>query len=351
VHLDQQAPRKPLKSPSGRLRVALHIGPQKTGTSYMQLRMFHLRNRLAIWGIVYHVPESLPGLPPGTPIHASNIGTLLLKGDLGAFTAQVAAIRAQGAACLVLSSELLSKLPPERIAPLREIFAGDEMEIYAYCRRWSERLPSHWGHQVSSGGTTPFPKWHADLMRRGARSWMVNESRLWQRWADLFGRDAINILSYDVLRDRQIDIADDFTQNRLGWPGQVHREALRKQVRVMPPPLEIEVIRSLHVYAGAQGIPLTMARQGDVLDALRAADFQPFRAIVEGKHKTITIDDTDPCFAPALQDMQAWEDRLVTRDLSPAFMLPRQAQFPFVPPHILGGAAANTAFGELLATV
>jgi hypothetical protein len=49
--------------------------------------------------------------------------------------------------------------------------------------------------------------------------------------------------------------------------------------------------------------------------------------------------------------MQAWEDRLVTRDLSPAFMLPRQAQFPFVPPHILGGAAANTAFGELLATV
>jgi hypothetical protein len=332
-----------------RLRVLLHIGPQKTGTSYMQSRFYHVRERLRRHGIAYHLPPEDSGLGrPGFPAQASDLGTLLLHGDMSRFAADVAAVREAGLKCLLISTEMLSKLKPEQIAPLGEIFAGDTVEVYAYCRRWSDRLPSHWWQQVSTGLTTPFPQWWARALSMGARNWLVNESLVWQRWANLFGRDTVHILSYDTLRAAGVDIADDFLHDRLRWTGRLNTGAPRRDVRTMPAALEIEVLRTLHVYAAEAGVRLTAACRHAALERLRLAQYEPFRSIAGDALDTVEIDDTGPLFADSRLAMQLWQDRLATSSLSPELMLARSKPYRFVPPEALQTDAARAAFGDLL---
>jgi len=343
------------RSPSDPLRVVFHIGPHKTGTTYMQRRFFQLRTRLARHGITYHMPNQAH-LPlheptrvagPGTMQH-SDIATRLTPALAGAVADEVAAIRASTQACLLISSEALAKPSAEQLAPLKEIFAKDQVEVYAYCRRWSDRLPSHWWQLVSSGLTTPFPEWLAATLKQGTRNRIVNESVLWQRWADLFGRDAVHILSYDALRAARVDIADDFLHTRLRWPGKYIVPPQRRDMRTMPSPLEMEVIRALSLYAASHSAAITPKMRSDTLDRLRAADFQPFRDIVGENLETLPIDDMDPVFDESRQAMKAWEDRLATTALSPNILLPRISNFRFVAPEALQQPAAQAAFGDLL---
>ncbi len=334
------------------LRVVLHIGPQKTGTSYMQSRFHHVRARLRRHGIAYHLPPENAALgSPGLSAQASDLGTLLLQGDVSRFAADVAAVRAQGMTCLLISTELLSKLRPEQIAPLGEIFAGDEVEVYSYCRRWSDRLPSNWWQQISTGLTVPFPQWWARVLSNGARSWLVNESLVWQRWAKLFGRGAVNILSYDALRAGGVDIAEDFLHQRLRWAGRLSPVPRRRDVRTMPAALEIEVIRRLNEQAAGLDVRLTAASRNAVLERLRRSNYEPFRGIAGEAMQAIDIDDNGVLFAESRVAMQRWLDRLATTALSPELMLARSKPYRFVPPEALNTEAARAAFGDLLVAV
>ena len=336
------------------LRVIFHIGPHKTGTTYMQRRLFQLRSRLARHAITYHMPNRahLPLLEPvrveGPAMQHSDIATRLTPALLGAFTDEVAEIRDSSQVCLVISSEALAKLSAEQLAPLKEIFARDQVEVYAYCRRWSDRLPSHWWQLVSTGLTTPFPQWLAGILKQGVTNRIVNESVLWQRWANLFGREAVHVLSYDALRMARVDIADDFLNARLRWGGKFMVPPRRKDMRTMPSALEMEVIRTLSVHAAAQGVAISYKMRNDILDRLREADFQPLRNIAAGNLQTMRIDDMDPVFAESLQAMKSWEDRLMTSALSPSILLPRVSQFRFVPPEALQQPAAEAVFSDLL---
>ena len=339
-------PSPPPRPAAQKLRVVIHIGPQKTGTTYLQRRLQHVRKRLEKSGIICHLPhDSERGLPGGA---RHRLAGMLIDGSAGAFAQEVAEIRAQGWHCLLISSESLARRTRAQLAPLAEIFAPDQVEIYAYCRRWSDRLPSHWWQNIATGGTVPFPDWFGTVVNGGTGNSILNESLIWRNWAELFGRAAVHLISYDALRQREIDIADDFLHTRLHWPGKFHQPPPRKEVRKTPSPVEIEITRCLNLQAAAHGKALPGHRRRALLEALRVADFQPFRDMAGDAMQVIPINDADPSFVASRVAMQAWEDRLVTRTLSPNIVMPRATAYSFVPPEALNTAAASAAFGDLL---
>jgi hypothetical protein len=163
-------------------------------------------------------PEQTPSRRPQGRF--SDLGMLLSQGGIHRFASELAELRAQKVKSLIVSAEQLANLRADQIAPLRELFAGDDVHVYIYCRRWSDRLPSAWWQRVSTGFAQPFPDWLNDTLQNANRNWVVNESLLWQRWAHLFGRKHIHILSYDVLVRAGADLAEDFLFNRLHFAGQ-----------------------------------------------------------------------------------------------------------------------------------
>jgi hypothetical protein len=332
------------------MRVILHIGPQKTGTSYMQKRLFQYRDRLGRHGFAYHLPPTTGGADQTRAPRPqfSDLGVLLAHGGIERFAAELAHMRDEGTECLIVSTEYLSKLTAGQIKPLHALFAGDEVEIYAYCRRWSDRLPSAWWQRVSTGFAQPFPAWLAETLATPARNWLVNESLLWQRWARVFGREHINILSYDVLIGAGADLADDFLFNRLNFAGRALNPPKRREVHARPPPLEVEVIRNLFRAAAAQKFNLTSRIKHRMLERLRDDNMEPFRSMAGDALLTLPIDDNDPVFTESLAAMQTWSDRLVTRDIAPHFMLPQVKSTKVVPPEALAGAAAQAAFAALM---
>ena len=332
------------------MRVILHIGPQKTGTSYMQKRLYQYRDRLDRHGFAYHLPPPPGATDPATAPrpHFSDLGLLLAHGGIERFAAELAHLREERMECLIVSTEYLSKHSAEQIKPLAALFAGDQVEIYAYCRRWSDRLPSAWWQRVSTGFATPFPAWLAETLATPARNALVNESLLWQRWARVFGRQHIHILSYDVLIEAGADLADDFLYTRLDFAGRALNPPKRREVHARPPPLEVEVIRNLFRAADAANFNLTSRIKHRMLERLRDDNMEPFRSMAGGALLTVPIDDNDPVFAESLAAMQKWSDRLVTSDIAPHFMLPQVKSSKVVPPEALAGAAAQAEFAALM---
>jgi hypothetical protein len=331
------------------MRVIIHIGPQKTGTSYMQRRLYQYRDRLDRHGIAYHLPPLTQAVEAGGPRpHFSDIGVLLAHGGFERFAGELALVRENRMETLVISTEYLSKLRVDQIKPLAALLTGDQVEIYAYCRRWSDRLPSAWWQRVSTGYGVPFPEWLERTLAEATQNWLVNESLLWQRWARIFGRERIHILSYDVLVEAGQDLADDFIFERLRYDGRALGPPKRREAHVRPVPLEVEVVRNLYRAADAQRFNLTSRIKHRMLEKLREDDMEPFRGMAGGKLLSVTIDDNDPVFAPSLAAMQGWSDRLVTANISPAFMRPQAKATKVVPPEALAGPEAQAAFAAMM---
>jgi hypothetical protein len=336
------------------MRVLIHIGPQKTGTTYLQTRLFRLRKRLARDGIVWHLCTSADlgrkGKPRPRVGKTSDLLDILADGRTEGFAQEVAQLRAAGTRCLVISAEGLSKLQPPKFAPLREILAPDQVEIYIYLRRWSERLPSSWWQQVAGGLSTPFADWLQAKIDDARRDPIVNQSILWRRWGKMFGRETVNILSYDAMRAAKMDLADDFLRNRIGWQGKMElRSEPPREAHVRPTPLKVEAIRALNALAQEQGVQLTSRQRHHMYDSLDDAMMRRVAAVTEGEVTQLELDDAGPLFAIAREKMAPWKDRLATKSLFPDLIDPKVAHYPVMPASALQGPRARTLLGKILA--
>ena len=332
------------------MRIILHIGPQKTGTSYMQSVLFRHRRRLAEQGFAYHLPPLRDGLDPrGRPAVRSDLGELIGEGGFQRFEREVAAVRRRGFTCLIISAELLSKVRADQLEPIARLFAEDEVEVYAYIRRWSDRLPSAWWQRVSTGYGVPYPEWLAGMLEKAAGNWVVNESLLWRRFANQFGRKSIRLLSYDAMREAKVDLAEDFMRTRLGYTGLIKPRALERDVHARPSPLEVEIIQQLYRACAAETFTMSMPVKHRLLAELRRANMEPFRTIAGGAVQDIVIDDNGPDFDVARTAMQDWADRLVTADISPHLLLPQARASRIVPRDALEVPAGRAAIADMLA--
>ena len=235
-------------------RFIIHIGPHKTGSTYLQLSFRGLRQKLAARGVLFpDFWELAPGNPSQLPLTQQ-----LRAGDMDKLAPRFAELRASGAQQILLSSEDLSNAEAPMLERLRELLQGDPVQFVFYARRWSELLPSSWQEHIKQGHRQTLPEFMLRHMTEAQTSRIVNFEVKLAEFAAAFGPDSLRLVAYSELRDRKIDMFRHFAKNFLDWPDAPSR-AGTGPANVSGDPRQVEALRLFNVLCHGEEAPLTKA--------------------------------------------------------------------------------------------
>jgi hypothetical protein len=197
----------------------LHIGPQKTGTTSIQVAMAEARAAMAAHGAYYPTGDhrrrqagwalGLPGGPRDTPIRHWE--------DL------VTEVRAAGASRVCVSDENFARAESPVVGRIVDELGGEKPHVVAVVRRLDRFLPSQWQERVKAGIGASFDDWLAEVLGdQPARSWerwnvwMGHDTEaLVERWVEKVGADRFTLVVTDEADRRQLA---DLFEAMLGLP-------------------------------------------------------------------------------------------------------------------------------------
>jgi hypothetical protein len=277
--------------PSACPRLVFHVGPHKTGSTYIQVNLARAQGALRDLGVDFP-DEWREG-------HAGHFHLFrkLKAGYDAEVESDFASIFARGASTVVLSSEDISDLNPEQLELLRKVTRGRHVEIVFYLRRWSDVIPSSWKENVKHGLTAPFVDWIFEIYADPrAFSNRINN------FAKVFGKDAIRVVSFSNLVDAGVDLFDHFVEKIVGLRNFNFPNASRAHQNISLAMETTELIRLLNLIGVTRG-----ARQ-HVIDSRSLGDFvgysQLMRAI-SSSLSPIRIDDSTPAFKDLYRELNA----------------------------------------------
>jgi hypothetical protein len=193
-------------------RYLIHIGPHKTGTTYLQHAFTRLRPALAARGILY--PHKW-----GNGEHGHHDLPTALNGPLDAsLPAAFEQFNRSGAHTILLSSETFAYSTEADARRLHALLAGQPATVVFYCRRWSELIPSSWRESVKHGSLDTMPQYVLHCLADPTASPIVNFCHILDRYAAAFGPDTIKVASYSGALDAGEDLLTHFCRSFLSWP-------------------------------------------------------------------------------------------------------------------------------------
>jgi hypothetical protein len=224
------------------MQLLLHIGTHKTGSTAIQRFCLHNRDALAAQGVLY--PNAYIANAAQHAL-AWALGVNHPKRDQSLTAEQVAQgfldeARKAGAKRLIVSSEDLESLGDEGVMKLRNLFKDIPAQIVVYLRRQDEAFLAAYNQRVKSFASR-FHGTVEELSRKRFVPERFDYWRLTQRWAKVFGDDAMRVRVYDPSRfpDRNI-IPDFFSVLNLSLEGMTESSrSVNKSVH----PLALEIIR------------------------------------------------------------------------------------------------------------
>lgn len=237
-------------------RLFLHIGPHKTGSTYLQKRLCEQRGWLRDLGFSY--------LDIGQDFlwgHHSVVQWL--KNAREAELERLAkAVESEGRRypLLGISSENFEDLGAEEVARLKQVLGPAEVRVVYYARRWPGLLYADWQEGVKHGDSVAFPELVLLHLARPQRSARLNYAVPLARYAEVFGKDAIRVVSYDNLKRDGVDLFQHFLTRIVGLPRAP--AVAPEKVNASLAPQTAEVLRALNA--------VHFARTGKRSAALRA---------------------------------------------------------------------------------
>jgi hypothetical protein len=232
-------------------RFVIHVGPHKTGSTYIQRRLYRVATDLRHLGIF--VPSQWNDSPEN-PSHTGLIG-ILNRTSMSDGAAVFDAWRNSDHKMIVMSCEALCGMPHPALTRLRDLIGDNPIEIVYYVRRWSDLVPSAWQELVRQGGSLTFLDFLMQQVRDPERSSTINLETALQPLIDVFGRTSLCLVSYNSVVETGQDLFTHFAEHFLGL----------KDVEPSPddlvnrslPPEHIEMIRALNVVDRQLGSPTT----------------------------------------------------------------------------------------------
>lgn len=185
-------------------KLILHIGLQKTGTTFLQQNFTARAGRLRKVGVHYLSPQGNLPTQKESPAHHWIVAairnmrnTYIPDVPFSFLPTYVTNLREKierdDYPLALMSSENFSRMDDEEVAELRRLFDGIDTEIVVYLRRQDLWIDSWYAQTVKVGG------------RRGLEE-TIEESRdfldyrnLLNRWGAHFGQDRIKIGIYEKL--------------------------------------------------------------------------------------------------------------------------------------------------------
>lgn len=235
----------------GPIRYILHIGPHKTGTTYLQMAFVETRSELRAGGVIY--PDASFGVVgPGGHSHTEFHRSLNAR-DPTDLVAILDRLNAEPCKTLLLSCEDLIGVSHANLHRLKSLVPTRRIEIVFYCRRWSELLPSGWQETIKQGKTHSLGEFLSTHLGDPMSSGMINFNIVLDKYADVFGIDNIRIISYNRLVELGVDLYSHFVRSVL------HMDTTPVVPTAVPnrslDPVDVETVRLLNLIAAARSEP------------------------------------------------------------------------------------------------
>jgi hypothetical protein len=267
-------------------KVFIHVGPHKTGSTYLQKQLRTNAEVLASHGVTY------PDLR--SPLFGHGRLARRLRGWGPAVTrAELSALMDREA--LVLSSENLVLLSPSQLGTFADLLDGASVTVVFVLRSLTKVLPSHWQETIKHGNTQTFPDYLAKI-----NGWIdgsydqVIPSRQLEKFAQVFGTDALAIISYE----HSEDLFQTFGEIVLGdrSPAFAGDRAVVNQSFAPP---RVELVRQLNLrfraaHGRTPGQHLRVAYMQQCGQFERSGDFQVFAEEFGESAVVVRLADDDP---------------------------------------------------------
>jgi hypothetical protein len=270
-------------------RYVIHIGPHKTGTTYLQHAFTNLSPALAARGIMY--PDQW-----GQEFGHHDLATKILNNEIHSLLGPFKELHHSRLDTVLLSSETFSWLDVAGIRRLRALLGDAPAIVVFYCRRWSELVPSEWGQQVRHGSSVTLPGFAFGHLVDPWASSLINFHNVLDRFAAVFGVASVRIASYNGVTDAGDDLLNHFCRHFLSW--QTPPPQTLGRINDSLDMVDHEIIRALNAlertHFDASGKILT-------LDYLAAKAELPIQWLsdqaMQYNIESIRIDDTSPMLA------------------------------------------------------
>ncbi|WP_396271296.1 hypothetical protein [Ideonella sp.] len=228
-----------------RPRLVLHIGPHKTGTTYLQSRLLRHADALRARQGLNYVQA---GLGPQYG-HHKLCAELRHTGPAEAWAA--AAQEWAQYPCHIVSCENFSRLPEAAVGTLAGLLAGLDVELCYLLRSPEALLYAMWQEQVKHGSTLSLPEFLAPHLAEPECSKLLNPSVLLAPYLAAFeGR--LRLLSYDAIRaSGETLVSALFASLALGPPPAVNNAVENKSMRLE----RVETLRALNAWEQGQQPP------------------------------------------------------------------------------------------------
>lgn len=272
--------------------MVLHVGPHKTGTTYIQKRLVEdralLRERLRL---VY--PRTgqtvLFGHHALVPLFREPAGGSSVLGEL---TEELRLARIG-----LLSSERFSRLDKDDFVRVREHFADCDIRVVVYLRVRSELLVSRWSESIKHGADHSFPEYLAKALAAPYSSPVINQGALLDTISSVFGRSSLQILIYR----RDVDLYAEFVERVLGSASFAAASGGRNETVNETLPMHVtECLRLLNNVARRDGVPDRTYVPGRFMESYGrgelAAELDLLRRAFDRKASVMSIASVDTLF-------------------------------------------------------
>ncbi len=325
-------------------RYIIHIGPHKTGSTYLQGSFQSLRPELLRRGILY------PEIWWHSPMNSSHsrLAEQLARGDYEALSKQFKTLNASGHCVILVSAEDLDGLKPDHVATLRSLLDGAPAEIVFYCRRWSELIPSSWQQRVRGRGQTlTLPELFSEHLYSPSQSSLINYDRVLGHYAEAFGIESIRLVAYSVLRERGLDLVAHFARSFLGWPDPP-LGGLPTRPNSSLSLTDIEIIRALNVIDQTRPTQQGRGMRRVYLRRKQKLDIALLTAAMEKHMSKLCFDEAAPGVRNLYEALATkYGNRLVPPAPGKRFFLPQFAEIGFVHPNYLLEPGVSDALYEI----
>jgi hypothetical protein len=219
----------------------LHVGPSKTGTTYLQSSLGCTRRALLKQGIAY--PLEL--WPRRTTVNHEYVCDEIRAPEGTRLHDAMEKLNRSDLKLVVLSSEAFPTLSTEELTGFRDMLGGSEVEVVYYLRRWSDRIPSGWQQGVKGGSTLDMPE---SLMRAmlNVNLGTLNYAAQVDKFAEVFGKDSVKLISYNNVVDRKQDLFRHFcaTVLRVDYVGRLPPSRKNESINIY----DTELLRVLNIF-------------------------------------------------------------------------------------------------------
>lgn len=219
-------------------RFIMHIGPHKTGSTYIQRTLFDNS------GIIIDAGLEYSGVMKQQHIAHHDLAEKLYTKKYDAAAKIIDAMKASERD-IVVSSENFDRLDYADVAFLDRILHDRKVEIVFYKRRLDDLLISSWQESIKHGQVHSWAKYCFRHILRPFSSEVLNAAKLLDVYAAVFGIENIKVIDFDNAKNAKRDICDLLFE-AIGLPG-LQGIGTGAQVNRSMPYSMVEIIRVLNV--------------------------------------------------------------------------------------------------------